>query len=397
MEIDQKEKTRTEQAAAQPRRRFWEMNDLLGCPVIGICLKLSEQRHILKKARVYSPDMTDYEIHEQLVQSQKTESPLSARINRYLEQKFRREIDELGYCPEKSFRTRWNKALKTGEIEGLLWIGVTNPNLSISLINKLLIDVHMLMHRQGEIVREELRQAARIRSQCNDLKADLQASRQKIRIAREELEEVKKGEKELQREIRSLEEENQRLRESEKSESVKKKNAALLARIVKLESTLDYRNTALEKIREENTSLKTHLSTQIQANQSAQVEIDLLLRLMERESLECESCPDWDLCDKRILLVGGMSRLRGAYQKLVASMGGEFKYHDGNNNGGERALQELVTWADVVLCPIDINSHHASLGVKKICKRMAKPYHILRSSSISSISQALDTVAQERV
>jgi len=93
------------------------------------------------------------------------------------------------------------------------------------------------------------------------------------------------------------------------------------------------------------------------------------------------------------LLVGGISRLHGNYRKLVEAAGAEFKYHDGRDNGGERVLKNLVSWADVVLCPIDINSHSAALGVKKICKKMEKSYLMLRSSSVSSVARALDNVA----
>ncbi|MCD4706318.1 MAG: DUF2325 domain-containing protein [Candidatus Sabulitectum sp.] len=75
---------------------------------------------------------------------------------------------------------------------------------------------------------------------------------------------------------------------------------------------------------------------------------------------------------------------------------GDFKYYDGRQNSGEKKWREGISWADVVLCPVDMNSHRAALGVKKICKKMQKPFMMLRRSSVSSISRALDRVIEER-
>ncbi|HEC36184.1 MAG TPA: DUF2325 domain-containing protein, partial [Anaerolineae bacterium] len=41
-----------------------------------------------------------------------------------------------------------------------------------------------------------------------------------------------------------------------------------------------------------------------------------------------------------------------------------------------------------------VNSHRACLSVKKICKKWEKPYYMLPSSSVSSISRALTDVAE---
>jgi hypothetical protein len=49
----------------------------------------------------------------------------------------------------------------------------------------------------------------------------------------------------------------------------------------------------------------------------------------------------------------------------------------------------MVGWADVVLCPVDVNSHNACRGVKRACKKMSKPYHMLPSSGVSSVARTL--------
>jgi len=74
---------------------------------------------------------------------------------------------------------------------------------------------------------------------------------------------------------------------------------------------------------------------------------------------------------------------------LVEESGGMFDYHDGHVSGGIKQLEHQVRRADVVLCPIDYNSHAASLAVKKLGKKHRKPVKILSNSSLNSISQTL--------
>jgi hypothetical protein len=120
-----------------------------------------------------------------------------------------------------------------------------------------------------------------------------------------------------------------------------------------------------------------------------QAELQGVFQELRREEDSCEICSNRYLCDKRILLVGGITRLRAMYQVLIEEMGGEFKHHDGRSQGGSRLLEGMIGWADIVLCPVDVNSHSACLGVKKVCKRMNKPYHMLPGSGVSGVARAL--------
>ncbi|MBW1745825.1 MAG: DUF2325 domain-containing protein, partial [Deltaproteobacteria bacterium] len=57
-------------------------------------------------------------------------------------------------------------------------------------------------------------------------------------------------------------------------------------------------------------------------------------------------------------------------------------------------LEGLVRRSDMVLCPVNCNSHNACLNVKKLCKKYCKRVQMLPSSSLSSISQALSKSAK---
>ncbi len=76
-------------------------------------------------------------------------------------------------------------------------------------------------------------------------------------------------------------------------------------------------------------------------------------------------------------------------QKLAEKTGGEFHYHDGRMKNASDNMEAKVKRCDLVLCPINCNSHNACRKVKQLCSRHNKPLKILSSSSLSAVSQAL--------
>jgi hypothetical protein len=74
---------------------------------------------------------------------------------------------------------------------------------------------------------------------------------------------------------------------------------------------------------------------------------------------------------------------------VVEKNGGTFEYHDGYMKSGSRKLQSRLRRADVVLCPVNCNSHAACFLVKKLAKKYKKRLHMLPSASLSTIARAL--------
>ncbi|MFW6241831.1 MAG: DUF2325 domain-containing protein, partial [Thermodesulfobacteriota bacterium] len=104
--------------------------------------------------------------------------------------------------------------------------------------------------------------------------------------------------------------------------------------------------------------------------------------------LECRE-QDCATCSKRILIVGGMTRIRHLYQALVESRGGVFDYHDGYMQNGNRDIDAQVRRSDIVICPVNCNSHGACRKIKHLCKKYEKPFKMLSSASLSAITEAL--------
>lgn len=368
-------------------RLIWEIDGRLRCPVIGNCLSLSEQKKILKKAGVAYKRLSDFEIHTTLTQGISEESPLSLRTQNYLNNKYKVLIANTGVCSTSDFFSNWKKGLKHGEIDGLLWIAVVKLNLSEDEIDTLFGDIHMLMHAQGNIVRRGLRKVDQLKEENKKLTSKLQSTQKRVLETSNELSLLNKKLIETEKKLDGFVHDNKKLLKRDSTrieENLKKENERLVVKlhihinkIHTLDNVINSERIVTKKLRTELASLK-----KIKVQEGSQIKSD------------CSTCISYDLCQKRILLVGGMTKLRPFYQKLVENTGGEFKHHDGHNGGSKHRLENWVDWADIVLCPVDVNSHSACLNVKRTCKKLDKSYQMLSSSSVSSISRALESVAK---
>ncbi|MBT9162678.1 MAG: hypothetical protein DDT27_01240 [Dehalococcoidia bacterium] len=92
---------------------------------------------------------------------------------------------------------------------------------------------------------------------------------------------------------------------------------------------------------------------------------------------------------KRVAFVGGLETLLPHYRQTVEHLGGIFLAHSGKYTQGKQEIEKLVDKADIVFCPVDINSHHACRHCKRICKLTGKPCYFLRSASLSMFRREL--------
>jgi hypothetical protein len=142
---------------------------------------------------------------------------------------------------------------------------------------------------------------------------------------------------------------------------------------------------------EEIARLTGELEAQRQAEESLHRETQETLRAF-MEMNRCDStCPSFNLCRKRVLIVGGIARMEALYRQLIETSGGVFEYHDGYMNGGARQLENSLKRSDLVLCPVNCNSHAACAMVKNLGKKHNKPVHMLASFSLSTVSQIIRT------
>lgn len=390
------EPVQTECAENPSRRQSWMIHSHFKCPVIGTCLSLEKQKRILKKTGHSIKNRTSYEIHGIFVHSLSNKNTLSKRIDAYLNEKFKYEIAEFSGLDRSLFLDAWKTHFKKGEIAGLLWVAATRVDLKEEDISSIFGEIHMQMHLNAG---HNLNLRRRLFSQEEENRKLVQRLKDSALIRRKlkkENENLERDQTELRRQYAFLENENLSI---EKELSILRGNTGMLdleAENQQLRDELgnlpgeigDYQQR-LEDLRGQNNKLLSKLESQREMNDHLKKEMEeIVIRISALNRCD-ETCPSFDLCRKRILIVGGINRMESLYRQLIEENGGIFEYHDGHIKGGKKALENRIMRADIVLCPVNINSHVACSVVKKMGKKHRKFVQMLAGSGLGVMSQAL--------
>ena len=138
-------------------------------------------------------------------------------------------------------------------------------------------------------------------------------------------------------------------------------------------------------------------------NENKNLKEDILCMEKELEILfageedSCKNCENKECgCrvaeGKSILYVGGRTSVIPHCRAMVESKGGVFVHHDGGQEDNFSILNNIISRADAVFCPIDCVSHNACRKIKKICRERQKEIVLLRNSGISSFTRGIDQV-----
>lgn len=383
--------------------RFWEIQEFFKCPVVGMCLTMAEQKRLLKKTSVSVKNASAFEIHEALVASSETENRVSRRVDRQLHRKFGKEVQALLRLDHAAFMAHFKAADVAGDHAAALWAAAIHPDLPYKMKREIFGEIHMSMHWSGE---------------------ERMKMNRKLSCHHRQLEDSRKSGREVAQQKRALEKENARLRrilsglqdelaaareEIARMTAVSEVNAAMpendepeqIHRHLEneLEALYQRFNTQqrqVEALKEKNRKLSAQVKSQQALSHYFRHEAREIMAELASEAKCDESCPSFDLCEKRVLIVGGMSRMASLYRELIEASGGIFEYHDGYMRNGDRQLEGRLKRADVVLCPVSCNSHNACSAVKRLAKKHKKTVHMLSNYSLKAVSQAIWKTAQSQ-
>jgi hypothetical protein len=366
------------------------------CPVIGTCLSLEEQKKILKKAGYSTKKLSAFKIHHTLVDSLENENVISTRIDTYLNKKFHGEISEYLHLEESAFLKEWRDHFKKGLIEGIFWVAATRSDLSSSAVMSVFGDIHMQMHLNSEKSRKERQHLTYQKEENRKLGHRLKEAIQINRGIKKEKGRFEEKLIELQRAYVSLQKERDEIRREMHYLQGRNVIDILRAENQELKNKIEELSGVIKDYQQEIQTME-YLNAKLLSKYNREKEINGHLRkqeaaFMQQITASIQSDNDhsaFDLGFKRVLIVGGMTKLETLYRELIEEKEGIFEYHDGYMNGGSTGLENKVKRADVVLCPVNCNSHNACSMVKRLSKKHERPVYMLSSSSLSSISQAL--------
>ena len=366
------------------RAKIWDLSGSLHCSIVGTCLTASELRQFfVRLGDADARTASDHALHGRGVRAASRRDEGGKLLHKTLDKRHEAAIRRFGKAATAAeLRALWAQALDQGEIAGPYWALITHPATDGKLVQDVFGDVHMLSHQVGASARLDI---ARLRRLERDLgERDDKIARQEARL-------------------RAVAQERETLRAA-----VGRLEASLASRDAGLDAgkPSEVDSSALGSLRRELADERAHAAALTQRWRSsearrAQAEAQLAetaadARELRRElsALEDAVRPD-DARDASVdrsqqlrglivLYVGGRPRLIDQLKTFVASRGGALLSHDGGVDDNSALLPGLVQQADAVFFPVDCISHAAAERVKKLCRRVAKPWKPLRSASLAS-------------
>ena len=404
---------------------IWKIPDHLKCPVAGAMLTLEKHRSILKKCGYDVKSMRPYEYHQKIMLKLGDENNVSQKVNNFIRTQSAGQMARVAGMAEPEIRTLWAKHLETGDVGPLFYAIVSHKKTSLELLADVAGEVHMQSHAN-------MAKIFKIRRQVAGMTERLDREKRKLNEKTRALKEMRKTRKTDAATIGHLEARNRELAAQVQTlrpvTSTQAKNNAEKKQFEKTLQTLTA-DLALEQTAHQ-ALMRKHKALQIELF-SHQSELELIKKEFQsliysprssgtppcphpaekaagsafsdaagseticaksscgQGSCSCDHCGRYRLCAKRIFLVGGITKMRAFYKDVVENAGGEFHYHDGYMKNANTNLEAKVKRCDLVLCPVNCNSHNACRKVKQLCSRHNKPLKILSSSSLSAVTQAL--------
>ncbi len=359
------------------RRSLSSLEQFL-CPIIGTCLTLKE----LKKIAIrfgYKEELTPYVLHTSMIQACINLPFVSKYVQKYLSEKYWPIMRRIDRVEGEDLSHAWQEALNDGEIAGAFWAIMTRADAPSSVTTQVFGDVHMMSHLQGAERRVEAKEMAGLRDDVSRLKEEKDRLFMEINKVRAERDQAKKDKSQMEYEVTKLKGE---------------------VRLMKEHLTYLEEDQELQRLKEENSQLRARLINEEDIRKRLERRLDIIQKKL-RSPVPVEDFPERlpqftqeerkiDFCKRRILYVGGMDRLEHHYRDLVEKeFNGIFEHHNGDWSNGNSRLEEMIGRAELVLCPVNCNSHNACLCVKKLCKELNKPFIMLRSSGIGSLKRAI--------
>lgn len=369
----------------------WKVVANFRCPLIGSCLTIEEQRKILKKTEGVEKGLSDFNAHHKLMELVGSENPVSIKVDRYIRNKYKESINKYKALKEDELKNHWSDAKHSGEMAGLFYVIVSRKDVSMFLKTIAFGDIHMMGHsnmydimRAKKTLQIEKNGNKILTDRLGEEKAKSRDLKKTIKKQMREIKELEKSEGAQKRKIEEHEKEHNKIKSfvkedlaeqlffiQEKNETLTKENQVLLRKKRKLEINFFDLESTCKLLKEE------------------------LLDFIDRKNSDVNpqcipgACPSCETCPKKVLMVGGMTKMKPFYRDIVEAEGNEFVYHDGYIKNRTKQLNELVLASDLVLCPVNCNSHNACLRIKKLCKKHNKPYKMMPCSSLSAVSKAV--------
>ncbi len=396
----------TDGARSTRRTKLWELRHALHCSIVGTCLSVEELRTIGKRAgQKIAPTRTDYEIHALFCAASAKKCAIAKALQKALDAKFARSVRRFrDATSEDELVGLWKEAWSHGDVAGPYWAIVTHPAVTDRLVSDAFGQIHMLSHLSGAPRHDASKREKGLTAQIEQLQQEIRVLRKRINDRDRALADLHTVKRDLEFSRREV----GRLRENLANHESDQIVQSLHTTVHKLTRESNTHVRMIEKLERDLSAARAANDDLRQTQSGASIKAQEFARRATRPTgpdgaFDAATDPidqDWqaneqipNLLGKCLLYVGGRRNSIAHLRNLVECHNGAFLHHDGGQEERKSRLNEALSQADIVACPVDCVSHNACLKAKAHCKLANKPFVLLRTASLSSLANSLDVIA----
>jgi hypothetical protein len=371
---------------AKKRLKIWQIPSAWLCSIVGTCLTPADVARIVRRCGVTLPDDAQaYDVHGYLVGRAAEQGRVAREIGKTLDEKHAAMVRKVGAEQDQGrLAALWDDLCSRGLVAGAYWAIMSHAHVPEALKVHAFGEVHMLSHFMGGYNRQNAKELWLAHRRIDQLADRLARARRQSDA----------GIAARDQRISELEQELRRTRHE-----LAKVHQARVSRETAAAPGGAPQRRAAERGRRRLAAARARLNVLEAENHRLQAVLGVLIEAAPaglamapgpsptQTGGEEEGARQLD--GRCILYVGGRCQLLPHLRARAESCNACLLHHDGGQEESLQSLGRLVDRADVVLCPIDCVSHQACLKVKALCRRRAKPFVPLRSSSATCFARAI--------
>jgi len=367
---------------------IWEVNNKYFCPIAGFCLSGNEQVQIIRKFIIKKEQKLALKrLHETIIDCITEKSKAAKYIQKLLDKKYSDEISKIHNTTHKEWLKNIDTKLNWKDFGAFIWISARYMEFTDDEHSIIMDNSHLYSHEIYHQLRKSKAINTSLEAKNRQILEKYYDIKKQLKVLKNENKTEKGSNYQLQYKLNVL------LKEQKENKQFDKNK--FLTKICDLQQEVKRKEQNVLELVKTNKQLSRKVQKQTVFFVEIENDFKKILIELKNQNNACNTCNAVDLCQRKILIVGGITKMESYYRKLVNELGGHFLYHDGNSKQNRSGLINLVNKSDIVICPVDINSHFACLQVKKHCKKFNKNYYMLRKSSISSIYSTLKGIATD--
>ncbi len=392
------------------RSKLWELHGMYHCPIVGICLPVSDLARFAKRFKFSSCLNDEYALHIEAVERSTTRNKFSEAVQKFLDKKYRQYINDFNKVKtEAGVLTLWKEYHGHGKGMVAMWPLLTHKAVNEAVRNTIYADMHMMSHQTGAGQSADLNRLNLLEQENKEIKSEFEQCKQqyskkeqnfqeKINLANQQLHELYQAKKEIQ----ALQERISGFESGEAMVNLGRQLATQIAINEQLRLSAN-RNNELEA---ELNSAQKNVENLIKEYKLLKIERDALENLLqadaraEDEEQEVTPIISPEVCDERqtrcILCVGGRVSLLPQYRALAKKLGFKLIHHDGGQEEGLSRLPKMMSQAKAVICPTDCVGHVAYYQLKRYCKLNNKPCLLFKGAGVSSFAKVLSNLSDQQ-